>query len=62
MSNLYRADLVYCESVESRASREKLLQRKSMALSVIVRTCLVQRISEPKSRPKYCTSEAQGTI
>ena len=53
-SNLYRADLVYCGSVDSRESRGKLLQRKSTALSVIVRKFLVQRSSEPKRRSKYC--------
>jgi hypothetical protein len=62
MSNLLRADLVFCESVESRASRGKLLQRKSVALLVTVRQFLAQRSSEPIRRPKYCMSEAQGAI
>lgn len=40
-TNLHRVDLVFCESVESRASRGKMLGRTSVVLLVVVRKCLV---------------------
>jgi hypothetical protein len=41
MSNLYRINFVFCESVASRETRGKMLQRTPMALLVTVRKCLV---------------------
>jgi hypothetical protein len=57
MSNLCRVNLEVCESVESRVRRGKMLQRVPVALLVMVCRCKFGF----RRRPKYFTSETQGT-
>jgi hypothetical protein len=49
-------DRVFCEILASRARRAKMSRSRPVALLVTVGKCFVS-----KRRPKYCTSEAQGT-
>jgi hypothetical protein len=56
MSNLYRVNLEVWESVESRLSRGKMLQKVPVALLVTARRCLVYISPGARRRPKFFAS------